>query len=114
MTWKVHIAKALEHQQTHDLADVEAMIDSGEAQLWLGDRSAAVTEIIVYPRLKVLHLWLCGGDLAEIVETMLPRAEKWAKAKGCSRLTTGGRKGWDRVMSKHGFAPIASVCAKDI
>lgn len=114
MNWKPYIEEALKTQQTHNLADVEQMIEDGYAKLWIGERSAAVTEIIQYPRLKSLHLWLCGGDMQEITEEMLPKAEEYARQQGCSRLTTGGRKGWDKVMSKHGFAPVASICAKDI
>lgn len=114
MDWRAHIAEALKWQDTHDLADVERMINDGEAVLWLGENSAAVTEIIEYPKAKSLHLWLCGGDMDEITGHMLAKAESYAKEKGCTKMTTGGRKGWDRVMSKHGFTPIASVCAKDL
>lgn len=114
MRWQDQIQRALEHQGTHTIEDVERMIHDREAQLWLGENSAAVTEIIQYPRAKALHLWLCGGDLKEITELMLPKAEAFARAEGCTKLTTGGRKGWDRVMSKHGFAPVASVCAKEL
>lgn len=114
MRWQDHINRALSFQATHDIEDVERMVESGEAQLWVGKKSAAVTEIIRFPKCKTLHLWLCGGDLLEITEEMLPRAEAFARAEGCTRLTTAGRIGWDRVMKKHGFTPIASVCAKDL
>lgn len=114
MIWQDYIAKALEWQDTHCIEDVEKMVEEGYAQLWLGEQSAAVTEVITYPRAKALHLWLCGGDLDEIVDEMLPRAEAWARAEGCTKLTTGGRKGWDRVMKRAGFTPVASICAKDL
>lgn len=114
MRWQDHIQRALQTQVTHSIEDVERMVETGEAQLWQGQKSAAVTEIIQFPRIKVLHLWLCGGDLREITEDMLPKAERFARAEGCQRLTTAGRIGWDRVMKKHGFTPIASVCAKDL
>lgn len=112
--WQDHIKRALAYQATHDIEDVERMVADGDAQLWEGEKSAAVTEIIVFPRLKALHLWLCGGDLREITEVMLPQAEAFARMEGCTRLTTAGRIGWDRVMNKHGFTPIGSVCAKDL
>lgn len=114
MRWQDHIKRALDYQATHSIEDVERMIEDEEARLWLGEKSAAVTEIIQFPRMKVLHLWLCGGDLREITEVMLPQAEAYARVIGCTRMTTGGRIGWDRVMNKHGFTPIASVCAKDL
>jgi len=114
MRWQDHIARALAYQATHSIEDVERMVADDEAQLWLGEKSAAVTEIVQFPKVKVLHLWLCGGDLKEITEVMLPKAEAYARSIGCGRLTTGGRIGWDRVMNKHGFTPIASVCAKEL
>lgn len=114
MRWQDHIKRALSFQATHSIEDVEAMVADGDAQLWQGEKSAAVTEIVNFPQAKVLHLWLCGGDLREITEVMLPKAEAFARAEGCNRLTTAGRIGWDRVMNKHGFTPVASVCAKDL
>lgn len=114
MRWQDHIKRALARQATHDIEDVERMVAEGEAQLWLGQKSAAVTEIVQFPRCKTLHLWLCGGDLREITEDMLPKAEAFARAEGCTRLTTAGRIGWDRVMKTHGFTPAASVCAKEL
>lgn len=114
MTWKDHIKRALSYQATHSIEDVEKMVEEGYAQLWLGEKSAAVTEIVDFPQCRTLHLWLCGGDLREITEVMLPKAEEYARKQGCNRLTTAGRIGWDRVMNRHGFTPIASVCAKDL
>lgn len=112
--WKDHIAEALKYQSTHTLADVEHMINEGFAVLWIGENSAAVTEVIQQPRQKDLSLWLCGGNLEEICEVMLPKAEEWAKRNGCTRLLTSGRPGWNRVMKKYGYTPVANVCAKEI
>lgn len=112
--WRPLIEGALAYQATHTLADVERMIDEGFAVLWLGERSAAVTEVITQPQQKDMSLWLCGGDMEEICRDMLPKAEEWAKRNGCTRLLTSGRPGWDRVMKKYGYAPIAHICAKEI
>ena len=114
MRWQDHIARALQYQATHTMADVEQMIADGYAQMWLGERSAAVTEIIQQPRQKDLSLWLCGGDMQEICEVMLPQAEEWAKKEGCTRLLTSGRRGWDRVLKRYGYVPVAHICAKEI
>ena len=37
-------------------------------QLWQGPRGCIVTEIVVYPRKKVLNLFLAGGELDQIVD----------------------------------------------
>lgn len=114
MRWQDYIEPALAYQSTHTIEDVERMVEDGLVKVWLGENSAAVTEIITQPRQKDLSLWLCGGDLEEICTGMLPLAEEWAKAEGCTRLLTSGRSGWDRVMKKHGYEPIAHICAKVI
>lgn len=114
MTWQEYIEPALAHQATHTLADVEHLVSEGLAQVWQGERSAAVTEIIQQPRQKDFSLWLCGGDMEEICETMLPKAAEWAKKEGCTRMLTSGRTGWDRVMKKYGFEPVARICARDL
>lgn len=114
MRWQDHIERALSKQATHTLADVEAMLARGEAQLWEGEKSAAVTEVIEQPRQKDFSLWLCGGDMEEICEIMLPKAAKWAKENGCTRMLTSGRPGWDRVMKRYGFEPIGHICAREL
>lgn len=113
------IAAALDNQTdrtgftTHTLADVLAQIEAGEAQLWGFDRSAAVTEIIEYPQAKVLHFWLCGGEWTDL-ETHLADVSAWGKARGCEYATTAGRRGWDRIMARHGYRPFASVCGREL
>lgn len=99
---------------THDMADVKAAIALGEAQFWPGQRSAVVTEFHEFPRLKVLHFWLCGGDLDELIGAMRPEIETWGARQGCTRFTTAGRSGWQRVMAAHGYRPQWHICAKDI
>lgn len=109
------IAAALEFgRDTHSLNDVLAEVLAGEAQFWPGERSAVVTEMHEHPRLRAVHLWLCGGDLTELVEGMLPAIEAWARANNCSRLSTCGRKGWDRVLKPKGFEPAFHVAIKEL
>lgn len=97
---------------THDIDDVLADIAAGEAQFWPGRNAAVVTQIGVYPKFTGLHLWLCGGNLAELVEEMRPAIEAWGAAQGCVRFTTAGRQGWQRVMKKYGYAPLWNICVK--
>lgn len=99
---------------THNLDDVLALVLAGDAQFWSSPNAAAVTEINEYPRFKCLHLWLCGGDMNEILHEMLPKAEAWARSQGCSKTTTAGRIGWGRVMAPLGYRPWAEMCMKDL
>ena len=101
-----HIEAALEHGgSTHTFEDVARMIYEGRLQIWPAERGCAVTEIIVYPRKKVLHCFLAGGELDQILD-MIDSAIAWGKTQGCESLTLSGRLGWQRVLDKHGFKPV--------
>ena len=87
---------------THLFDDVAECILSGEMQLWCGKRSAAVTEIIRFPRKKVLHCFLAAGQLEEILD-MQESAKDFGRHNGCTEFTIAGRQGWSKVLSKHGW-----------
>lgn len=78
---------------THSYEDVERGIIEGRMQLWPASKSCVVTEINQYPKKKVLHVFLAGGDLEEI-KSMQPDVMEWGKSYGCTSMTMAGRKGW--------------------
>ena len=47
---------------THDFVDIVDGVISGHMQLWSGERGCCVTEILVYPNKKILHVFLAGGE----------------------------------------------------
>lgn len=100
---------------THSLEDIETAIAEGKAQLWPGQRSAIVTEMIQHPRATDLIFFLAGGELDELRE-MTPVIEEWAKEQGCSRTILYGRRGWDRTFltKERGYKPDCWVLAKEI
>jgi hypothetical protein len=105
---------ALERDGTHDLADVLAMVLSDEAQFWPGRESAVITEVLTLPKVKALHVWLAGGNMAELIDEMLPAMENFARLAGCDRFSVAGREGWERVLRKKGFEPAWRVVAKEL
>jgi hypothetical protein len=109
------IEAALVHAEgTHRIEDIADGIASGRFQFWPGKNCAAVTEIIVYPRLTALNFFLLGGDLTELLHEMEPAICKWGKAMGCSRVIGAGRKGFERVLRPLGYEPKWSYCAKEL
>lgn len=109
-----HIEAALGYSGgTHEYEDVEKAILEGRMQIWPAPKSCAVTEIIQYDRKKVLHVFLAGGDLEEIAKGIDSVAE-WGRTQGCTGLTMSGRKGWERVLGKHGFTPVMVVMERKI
>ena len=110
--WAVYFQKvekilepALEYDNTHNMQDVADCIDSSTMQLWTSDNSAVVTQVQIFPRMRVLHIFLAAGDLADL-EIITPRIQKFAEDMGCQKITLTGRKGWSRTfVSKFNMKP---------
>ena len=109
------IEDALEYSGgTHTFDDIADGIEAGNFQLWSGDHSAIVTEIVVYPRLKDLHFFLAGGNLDEL-EKMCPIIEDWGRSQGCTKVSLAGRKGWKRTFLKNeGYEPQWFILSKEL
>jgi len=105
---------ALDHAGgTHSIEDIEDQIRKGLVQFWPGKRSACVTEIIIYPQRRVLHLFLAGGDLEEIRE-METCATWYAERMGCSAMTICGRRGWAKALADKGYREYLTTIIKPI
>ena len=107
------IEAALEYSGgTHSFLDVVEGLWNGTMQLWPADKGCIVTEIVVYPKKKVLNIFLGGGELEQILD-MHENVIDWAKAQGCSALTMTGRFGWKKPLAKHGWKPLHSSYVKE-
>jgi hypothetical protein len=80
-------------------ADVVREVEAGQAILWPGLNSAAVT--YVRP-MKAMHVWTAGGDLGELLE-MARAAEVLSRNLGCDAIMAGGRDGWARALRPLGW-----------
>lgn len=93
-------------------ADVEGDIASGRAQLWVGKRSAIVTQLIATPEPHI-HVWLGGGELRELMD-LAPGLESWARAFGCVAATIDGRHGWARALRRDGWSQDGQILRKTL
>jgi hypothetical protein len=98
---------------THEWEDIVKSLCEGKMQLWVGDKSAAITEILSYPKKKVLHVFLAGGDMNELI-SMINDASEWGKLQKCVSMTISGRRGWERVLGKVGWKAKMIVMEKEI
>ena len=98
---------------THTYGDVVESIKSGYIQFWPAQNGCAVTEIISFPRKKVLHIFLAGGEKNQIVD-MDESAVEFAKQQGCTGMTSAGRRGWARVLLNKGWTEAFTTLSKDI
>ena len=95
------LEKAIEMMHgLHDGGTVLNMILEGKADLWPGERSAIVTQIVTYPLGKCLHFWLAGGSLDEL-KRMEPEIVAWGKRQGCIADSISGRRGWLGVFDDY-------------
>jgi hypothetical protein len=113
MDWRADYAR-LRPQIQDGLGDegfsidwLEDRLNSGRAQLWIGEKAALVTEI---------NAWVvvAAGDKREIIETLRPQAEAWCASRGASAAIVDGRKGWNRALSPHGYYPFNAGARKDL
>lgn len=98
---------------THIFEDISDGVKKGLMQFWPAPDACAVTEIICYPRKKVLHIFLAGGNMDTIVD-MDESAVHYAKISGCHGVSVAGRKGWQKVLDSRGYKPFIVSLAKDI
>ena len=98
---------------THTFDDIVDGIASGHMQLWPAAMACAVTQIVVYPRKKVLHVFLAAGDLEQITDAIAD-VEAWGRAQGCESITMNGRFGWQRVLNKRGWSPTMVIMERSL
>lgn len=114
MRCRVWIENALAYSGgTHNFDDICLGVLSGNLQLWPTENSCMVTEVVVYPRKKVFHVFLAGGTLQELIDFHEPAIE-WAKAQGCSGMTLSGRFGWEKALASSGWSKKFTMLEREI
>lgn len=98
---------------THTFEDIAHGIKTGHMQLWPAEKACAVTEIVVYPRKKVLHVFLAAGDLDQITDA-IDAVAAWGIQNGCESMTMNGRHGWKRVLGNKGWTPVMTVMERGL
>ncbi len=100
---KPWIEDALEYcHGTHEFEDIVLGIADSRMPLWAAPRGCIVTEIVVYPRKKVLNLFLAGGELDQLID-MNTDISNWAISHGCTGGTLTGRLGWKKALAPLGW-----------
>lgn len=103
---------------THTYDDVVEMIAAGQAMLWTGPASVAITEIIQHPQRRVLNIWLAGGEAPGVLpemEKILPIILDWARKQGCTQAIFLGRKGWEKTfLARTGWDFPLVMATKDL
>lgn len=98
---------------THTVEDIWDGIVDGRFQFWPAKNGALVTEIQIYPKRKVFHVFLGGGKLDQLLD-MIESVEIYAKTIGCKSVTVSGRKGWIKVLESRGARQLCTTMAKEL
>lgn len=93
---------------------VEAALADGRQSLVEFEKAAVVLEILHFGERKVLNVFALGGERGALGD--LPKYEPWlnAVAKGVgASLRLEGRRGWARVMRRHGWRQQTVILTKE-
>lgn len=89
--------------------DIYDSVTEHDYQLWVAFdgqvmKGAVVTNVMVYPKRKLLCMSFCGGnDLKEWKEPMLSLLQRYAKDMGCDGLEATARAGWAKILLNDGY-----------
>lgn len=108
------IEAALEYSHgTHLFEDIVEGVMEGRMQLWPAPAGCLVTEILVFPRKKVLNVFLGGGKLEQLID-MHDTVEQWGRDQGCVSASITGRRGWERVYKSRGWSVKHTCLGKEL
>lgn len=91
--------------------DVRDMLAENRGDLWVGEKSAIVTQSLEGRDVKALLYYLAAGDLSELKE-MTVYIESLAKEVGCSKVLINGRAGWGKALG--GYKERTRVFEKEL
>jgi len=103
LSWRANIEKAMKAADwSHTFDDITYMVISGQLEFHEFENCYCLTQQTIFPQFSVYHFMLAGGDLDEIV-SLTDHFKAKARALGCKYLSFSGRKGFEPVLSKHGW-----------
>ena len=95
------------------------LFQRGRLQLWTmndedGFLLAVVTELRVFPKMKVMNMLLIVGDGLRAGLMFLDCMEMWARKQGAMKSNIIGRAGFLRLLEPYGYRKRAVALSKDI
>jgi hypothetical protein len=101
--WKKQIDKALRTGgDLMDFYDVADRMDKGYLWLFENDNAFIIVEPQTWPKGKVLHALVAGGNI-EGIRSLIPIIEEAARLAGAIKLTTICRRGFADMIASTGW-----------
>tara|TARA_R110000868_G_scaffold127996_1_gene335926 strand:- start:212 stop:628 length:417 start_codon:yes stop_codon:yes gene_type:complete len=89
--------------------DIKNELLTKQQQLWIAfdnvdNYGFVVTEVIQYPKMKVLIMhFTAGKELVKWKDAMLSNLQNFAKFNDCKIIESYGRPGWAKVFKSDGY-----------
>lgn len=107
--WKPQIETAMRHgRRTHTFDDVVQMIMAERLHFFSYPEAFIIIELVQYPQFKTFHCFAAGGKMSALLAA-IDEMKVLAKALDCRHLSITGRKGWERVLGRHGWGHLCST-----
>lgn len=99
--------------------DIKDAIECHKMQMWgIHDgilRAVMITEIIDYPQLRSLRVVaVAGKEMDTWLDVLLVTIEQYGAENSAHILEFTGRKGWEKVLTKHGWGNTQIVMSRTI
>lgn len=114
LPYRKMLVEALEHSGgSHTFQNIVDSVQNEVMQFWPMEKSCLVTEVINYPNLKTLHIFLAGGDLEEI-KSIDSTLEFLCQEIGADYISLSGRRGWIKALADIGYELSHVTLAKRV
>ena len=108
------IEKALAIDGTHTWDDVRELLIDGRCQIFWDEHGAWITEVLDYPRKRLLNVWIVAGELPEVM-ALQSQVEHFALTKTCDHIIVrGARFGWRDIAKEYGWREHAMMLVHDV
>jgi hypothetical protein len=85
------------------LPKIRADYLEGRSEIFGDGQAVLLTEFRELDAGKTLYGYLAAGEMQVLTDIIRPQAELFAIAHGCAAAFVSGRKGWMKVLSRHGY-----------
>jgi hypothetical protein len=108
------IEAALAIDGTHMWEDVREMLIDGRCQIFWNEHGAWITELLLYPRKRVLNVWIVAGQLPEVM-MLQQQVMDFALTQTCDIvMVKGARFGWKDIAREYGWREHALMLVHDV
>jgi hypothetical protein len=98
---------------THSLEDIVELIKDGHMQSFVFNETWAITQIVDFPRRRVMEIFLVAGDMKDAVP-LHDQVLAYAREQGCEIVRCFGRDGWSKWAFPRGWTNGQRVYLKEL